>query len=111
MIEYFVHLDSEEQPKDLVVVTAEIPDSVSRFAVARSRLPTNWWSMPPPPELAAIGDSFAQEKRIAILIAPSALVPSESNWLINPEHSDFRNIRVRRPERFRYDPRFFKFPR
>jgi RES domain-containing protein len=108
MIEYFVHLDPEEQPMDLVVVTAEIPDSVSRIPIPRSHLPAKWWSMPPPPELAVVGDDFARAKRTAILIVPSALVPSESNWLINPEHPDFRKIRVRAPEQFLYDPRFFR---
>ena len=39
MIEYFVHIDSEDIPKDLVVVTVEIPDGVTRAAIATKRLP------------------------------------------------------------------------
>ena len=111
MVEYFVHMDPADLPGDLVLVSAAIPDSVSRVTVSRSRLPADWRRTPAPPELAAIGDDFAREKRTAILIVPSALAPSESNWLINPEHADFRRIRVQPPERFQYDARFFKVPR
>ena len=108
IVEYFVHVDPEDPPKDLVLVTAEIPDSVSRTSVSQRRLPANWREMPPPPELAAIGDRFAGERRAAILIVPSALAPSESNWLINPRHPDYRKIRIQSPESFSDDARFFQ---
>ena len=108
MIEYFVHVDPEDPPKDLVLVTVEVPDSVSRTSVSQRQLPANGREMPPPPELAAIGDRFSQERQAAILIVPSALAPSESNWLINPRHPDFRKIRVQPPEPFDYDARFFQ---
>jgi RES domain-containing protein len=71
------------------------------------KLPSNWRQVPAPPGLAAIGDSFAAERRSAVLVLPSALVASESNWLINPLHQEFRDIRVHPAEPFRYDARFF----
>jgi len=108
MIEYFVHIDPDDPPRDLVLVTAEIPDRVSRVLYPRKKLPPDWRRTPAPPELARIGDAFAQNRRTAILIVPSALAPTESNWLINPRHPDFARIRVHRPERFRYDPRFLR---
>ena len=107
MIEYFMHLDPDDLPKDLVTVRADIPASVSKLSIAPSQLPANWRQSPAPPGLAAIGDSFARELRTAILIVPSALAPAESNWLINPQHGDFGKIRIHTPEPFRYDPRFF----
>jgi RES domain-containing protein len=107
MIEYFVHIDSEDIPKDLVVVTAEIPETVTRAAIAPKRLPANWRGNPAPPDLARFGDEFAHGSRAAILIVPSALAPAESNWLINPRHPDSSKIRLRTTERFKYDARFF----
>jgi RES domain-containing protein len=107
MIEYFVHIDPDDPPKDLVWVTAQIPDSVSRTSIPPKRLPATWRNIPAPPELALIGDAFARDRRAAILIVPSALAPAESNWLINPLHPDFAKIRLHPPERFRYDARFF----
>ena len=107
MIEYYVHVDPGDSPLDLVVVSADIPDSVSRTRVVLSRLPSDWRRNPAPPELAAIGDSFVADREAAVLIVPSVLVPSESNWLVNPQHSEFAQIRVHLPADFHYDARFF----
>jgi RES domain-containing protein len=107
MIEYFVHVDPDDPPKDLVTVRAEVPAGVSRISIAIRQLPANWRDNPAPPALAAIGDSFARECRAAILVVPSALAPAESNWLINPQHPSFIQIRIHAPEPFHYDPRFF----
>jgi RES domain-containing protein len=107
MIEYFVHLDRDDPPPDLVVATADAPDDVSRTKISHAALPKTWRETPAPVELVAIGDRFAQSKRDAILIVPSALAPDESNWLLNPDHPDFKRIRFRPPEPFAYDARFF----
>jgi len=107
MIEYFVHIDVHDAPRDLVVVTADVPASVPRITVAEKRLPMDVRRNPAPPRLAAIGDGFVSAGRAAILIVPSALAPAEANWLVNPRHPDFSKIRVHPPEQFRYDSRFF----
>lgn len=107
MIEYFVHIEASDAPKDLVVVAADVPDRVSRVVPTARKLPSNWRMVPAPPSLAAIGDAFAADRKSAILILPSALAPSEANWLINPLHPEFAEIRVRPAEPFHYDARFF----
>ena len=106
MIEYFVQIDANDPPRDLVVVRADIPESVSRASLTVTRLPREWRSTPAPPRLAEIGDDFVSNGRSAVLIVPSALAVTESNWLINPRHSEFNRIRVFKPEPFQYDPRF-----
>jgi RES domain-containing protein len=106
MIEYFVHLDPNDPPTDLVIVSAAIPDSVPRVSVAARTLPENWRASPAPPGMATIGDNFVRASAACILIVPSALAPVESNWLINPLHPAFAKIRVHSPEAFRYDSRF-----
>jgi RES domain-containing protein len=109
MIEYFIHIDPDDPPTDLVMVTVDIPDDVSRVSTSARRLPSNWRQSPSPPGLARIGDRFASNSRAkAILIVPSALAPTESNWLINPHHPEFSKIRLRSVEPFDYDQRFFK---
>jgi RES domain-containing protein len=107
MIEYFVHLDRDDPPPDLVVAAADVPDDVSRVTVSPGSLPATWRQTPAPSELAAIGDRFARRRRDAILIVPSALAPDEANWLLNPDHLDFRRIRIHSLEPFTYDTRFF----
>jgi len=109
MIEYYVHIDPGDAPSDLVVASADIPDGVSRTKVVLSRLPSNWRQSPAPLTLAAVGEPFATGRKSAILIVPSVLAPSESNWLINPSHPEFAQIRVNPAEDFHYDARFFAY--
>ncbi|MDQ2711176.1 MAG: RES family NAD+ phosphorylase [Acidobacteriota bacterium] len=108
MLEYFVHLDAEDLPKDLVLVTVHVPESVRRLDVDAKELPVNWRETPGPPELVRIGDEFIQNRDTAILTVRSALAPAESNWLINPLHPSFPKLRILPVEPFRYDPRFFR---
>ena len=107
MLEYLVHVESAEAPNDLVVIPADVPSSVSRVSIAAKQLPKHWRQFPAPTELTRFGDEFVRKNRAAVLIAPSALVPGESNWLINPRHPDFQQIRVNPAETLHYDPRFF----
>jgi len=107
MLEYFVHLDPEDSPSDLVLAIAEVPEELSRDRVTVGRLPANWRETPAPPELAQIGDDFVKESESCVLVVPSALAVSENNWLINPQHPEFRQIVQRSPEPLRYDPRMF----
>jgi len=107
MIEYFVHLDRDDSPKDLVTVIAEIPDGVLKTSITPSQLPENWRQSPPPAELTGIGDQFVRHAAAAILIVPSALATAESNWLVSPRHPEFSGIRVHSVEAFGYDSRFF----
>jgi RES domain-containing protein len=105
MLEYFVHLDADDAPADLVLVTAEIPDDLPKQRVAAEQLPPLWRRSPAPPELARIGAEFVRKGERCILIVPSALAPSENNWLLNPQHAGFHKIVVSELEPLTYDPR------
>jgi RES domain-containing protein len=54
------------------------------------------------------GSRWFRAARTAVLEVPSAIVPSEKNYLLNPLHSDFRRIRVGRARPFVFDPRMWK---
>jgi RES domain-containing protein len=108
MIEYLAHVDPDVSPDDLVLATAEVPDSINRERISINRLPKEWRQSPPPPALAEIGDAFIRERRTAILLVPSVLAPKEFNWLLNPVHRNFRRIRITATELFSYDPRLLR---
>ena len=107
LLEYFVHIDKDDPPTDLVLAIAEIPDQLRRERVEVRHLPGNWRDPIAPPELAQIGDEFAQKREHCLLLVPSALAPSENNCLVNPAHPDFRKIVVNQLEPVSYDPRMF----
>jgi RES domain-containing protein len=107
MLEYFVHLDADDAPPDLVLVTIEIPDDVPKERVKADELPSHWRRSPAAVELARIGDEFVRMDKNCVLIVPSALAPHENNWLLNPQHADFHRIVVSGIEPLSYDPRMF----
>jgi RES domain-containing protein len=108
MLEYFVHLDPEDVPEDLVLATADVPESLSRKQIQAVDLPANWRDIPAPPELAQIGDDFVRNAESCLLLVPSALAINENNWLANPRHPEFHKITLNPPEPLRYDPRMFR---
>jgi RES domain-containing protein len=105
MLEYFVHIDRRNAPADLVVVSAVVPDEVSRITVSPNQLQAGWRSTPAPEGLTAHGDEFITNGLACVLIVPSAINPRESNWLIHPLHPDFKKIRIGEAEPFAYDSR------
>jgi RES domain-containing protein len=107
-LEIFVHLDVPEAADDLIATQADVPASVPVASVPVADLPRGWRQYPPPPELADIGTRWLHEGRTAVLAVPSAVVPQELNYLLNPAHAAFRKIRVGRRERFSFDPRMWK---
>jgi RES domain-containing protein len=111
MLEYFVHLDKDDPPGDLVLAIAEIPDDLNREQLEVNDLSVNWREAAPPPELARFGDEFAQNGEHCLLLVPSVLVPNENNYLINPAHPDYKRIVVRELEPLSYDSRMFGAPR
>jgi RES domain-containing protein len=107
MLEYFVHLNADDAPPDLILVTAEIPGDLPIRRVAADQLPALWRRSPALPELAWIGDEFARKGEHCILVVPSAVAPHENNWLLNPQHAGFRTLVVSGVEPLSYDPRMF----
>lgn len=44
----------------------------------------------------------------AVLAVPSVIIPQETNYLLNPQHPDFKKIKIGKPEDFGFDPRLLK---
>jgi RES domain-containing protein len=107
MLEYFVHMDADDPPPDLVLATAEVPDDVLPEHIEVKDLLSNWRENPAPPSLTRFGDEFVSSAQHVALTVPSALAPRENNWLLNPTHADFRKIAVEAVEPLNYDPRIF----
>jgi len=107
-LEYFVHLDVEDAPPDLVLIAADAPGSLAIEEIRVGRLPREWRRTPAPEALARLGTEWVRRGRTAVLAVPSAVVPVERNYHLNPMHPDYRAIVVRRAERCMLDPRMWK---
>src|SRR5436305_12748959 len=60
MLEYFIHLDKDDPPADLVLAIAEIPDLVSRTQIAAGGLTGNWRDPRAAPEFGHFGNDVVQ---------------------------------------------------
>lgn len=108
MIEYLVHLDPNHPPKELMLARARIPDKLAKLQVHADDLPRGWREYPAPESLALIGDKFVLNGEAAVLVVPSAIAPTENNWLLNPQHPHFQKIELESSEPFHYDPRLLR---
>jgi RES domain-containing protein len=106
-LELLVHLGRSSTLLAYVTIPCTFDEGlVTR--VDRSRLPRKWRSYPAPPELQVIGDEWVRNGTSAVLDVPSAVIETDSNYLLNPRHRDFRAIRVMAPQPFEFDLRLLK---
>lgn len=108
MAEVAVHLSLSILPKDYIMVEIEIPSIISIATLAKDDLPANWSSFPHVLDTQQIGDSFVAKRKNCVLKVPSAVVPGDFTFLINPHHLDFQAIKIVGQEDFPFDCRLFQ---
>jgi RES domain-containing protein len=104
-LEILVHCEADLVPHDLIAVEINVPRSVTVEAFHAETLPRGWRRYPGPASLQRLGNAWLDRNSACITRVPSALVPSESNFLINPMHPDNRKLRVVRKAPFQFHPR------
>lgn len=92
-------------PPGKVFVTVDLPDDLRLEQLRPQDLPARWTTAPAPRRLQELGDDWVRRKRSVALIVPSAIVPVESNVLLNPSHRDFGRLVVGAPQRIPVDRR------
>ena len=68
-------------------------------------LPPHWNTEPPDFRTMQIGDEWFRAGKSVALAVPSVLSTSETNFLLNPKHPDFRKIKIGKPIEYRFDSR------
>jgi RES domain-containing protein len=99
------------EESDLLAAYAVFAVGIERALMAdldRSRLPENWQDDPAPADAKSIGNEWVKSGTSAALRVPSAIIPSEHNFLLNPLHSDFPQLKISPPSPFRLDFRLVK---
>lgn len=91
-----------------VMIEGRIPDRVKIERVKVEDLPANWRTIAAREALQAIGSEWARKRAAAVFAVPSAIIPDETNYLLNPLHPDFRRIKVGKPRKFETDLRLVK---
>jgi len=91
-----------------MMIEARIPSAVTIDRVRVGDLPSDWREIGARERLQVIGAEWARKGTAAVLAVPSAIVPAESNYLLNPLHSDFKRIRIGKPSAVETDLRLIK---
>lgn len=106
-LELFVHVSPGIIPADLISLRGTLPDSISIERIEPADLPKNWREYPAPPELQEIGTNWILGLTSLVLVVPSAILPLESNLLVNPAHPDIKELQLDTGQPFHFDPRMF----
>lgn len=107
-LETFVHLDPDLLPDDLVAGAADLPAKISKSRLGASDLPSDWREYPAPDSIKQIGTNWLKRAKTAVLVVPSAIIPQERNYLINPAHKDFQLLKIHPALPFQFDSRMLK---
>ncbi len=108
MAEVAVHFTLATLPGDYMMSTIFIPDNISVRKLNITDLPTHWNTFPHPSTTQIIGNQFIADNKFCVLQIPSAVTQGDYNLLINPNHPDFKRIKIIATDKFPFDKRIFK---
>lgn len=91
-----------------VMIPAFIPADLPIEHLAANSLPEGWRELGAREHLQQIGSEWARSKLSPVLAVPSAVIPSETNYLLNPQHPAFHQIQVGTPLEFITDLRLIR---
>jgi RES domain-containing protein len=92
VLEALVH--SETLPKNMVLVAYDVPNALAIAERRPASLPANWAAHPFLKETQDIGTDWIRSRAELALRVPSAIVPHEMNWLVNPHHPDIAKVKA-----------------
>ena len=97
-LEILVHLEASDLLSHyLIFAVAFSEDLVDRIALP---LPKGWNAEPVPRKIRVLGDQWCRKAEKPVLAVPSALIPSEHNYLLNPRHAGFGKLEIAKPKDF-----------
>ena len=104
VIENLVHLTFHHVPSDMMIVKISIPtDSIS--FIERASLNGIWNKFPFEKYTQKIGDQWLFSQESLVLVVPSAVNIYEYNYLINPHHPKFKEVKIEEIIPFDFDSR------
>lgn len=107
-LEILVHTGLEELPSDLLALEIEADAALFAPRIDPSALPQGWAEAMESAECRAIGDAWARAATHLGLPVPSAVIPSETNVLLNPRHAGIGAVAIVGETPFRFDTRLLR---
>lgn len=108
VLEVAVHIPFGIIPKEYFMVAIDVPDTASIYELKENELPANWNRLPISRVSQNLGDGLLKDHKYLVLQVPSAIVPGDCNYLINPRHASFGSVKVLFSKPFEFDSRLFR---
>ncbi len=105
-LELLVHMDRVDAMNDYLCIPVRFDKKWLRCLDVKN-LPSEWRNHPPPQSAQRVGDCWVEDNISPVLEVPSVPIPGEKNYLINPQHPDFKQLQIGAPELFEFDLRIF----
>jgi RES domain-containing protein len=103
-MELAVHISLGTIRNDFTIMTIEVPDT-SIHQISVKDLPENWNQFPFPGSTQKIGTAWLNRNQELVLKVPSVVIEDDNNYLINPMHPEFKNVKVIDSKIFEFDTR------
>lgn len=104
ILEIIVHLEFKEALKLYQAIPVALPESTMEI-IDPSTLPDDWNGPIPHPATQLTGNHWIKSQSSPALRVPSAIVPIESNILLNPAHPNFQTLEIGTAIDLPLDPR------
>lgn len=104
-LENVVHRSGEGLQELFRVMVIDVPNALPVDTITLADLPTDWADYQNYDICQQRGELWLLRGAAPVLKVPSAVVPQEWNYLLNPAHPSFAAIQLLRTEAFTFDPR------
>lgn len=104
-LENVVHRSKLGLSVNFSVMQINIPDSLTVTTIDLNCLPVDWDQFNCMHLMQKIGDKWIEECKTAILKVPSSIIHDEFNYLLNPNHPSFKEIKLDVVKPFLFDDR------
>ncbi|HEY4063535.1 MAG TPA: RES family NAD+ phosphorylase [Puia sp.] len=104
-LENVVHRKSIGRDDFFKIMVIDVPDDLKTEQIALKDLPPDWTAYANYAKCQAIGDNWLNGGTTAILKTPSSIIAEEYNYLLNPQHPDFKRLSIHAIENFSFDER------
>lgn len=105
ILEILVRASRHTAPDSYTLISIEIPDTDIR-EIKQDKLKKDWQN-----DLdytQGIGDDFLKENKGLCLKVPSAVLPIEHNYVLNPAQAGFKKVKIIATQLLQLDKRLFK---
>ncbi len=105
ILEILVRADTFTSPDSYTLLSIQMPEN-SVTSIELKKLKSEWQNHIE--YTRSIGEDFLKMNQALALKVPSAIVPQEHNFLINPLHKDFKQVKIIYSEQLELDKRLLQ---